>query len=158
MKENDFSDSRHGYGRISSATHTDGKLESEILLQKLSNVTATMTPILELMEKQTCCYACPSSHLGLEPGLGLLLAHMFSTLGPDGPVDCELIPPCCCLLDLCPPCTVDLAWCGRSCTLDAAPCGSLVRSCQGHHPSSCCILQELRCVHSATNSTGLDFD
>lgn len=34
MKENDFSDSRDGYRRISSATHTDGNLESEIHLQK----------------------------------------------------------------------------------------------------------------------------
>lgn len=34
MKGNDFPDSRHGYGRISSATHTDRNLESEVHLQK----------------------------------------------------------------------------------------------------------------------------
>lgn len=33
MKENDFSDSCHGYSRISPATHTDGNLESEVHLR-----------------------------------------------------------------------------------------------------------------------------
>ena len=78
MKVDDCPDSRHGYGRIGSGTHTDGNLESEVHLQKrqepvLTSSQAHLSNLLLLqpgLPHPSWSGSC-SPHLEVDPAPGL---------------------------------------------------------------------------------------